>query len=108
MKASTGLGAQDTFQAIVKIHCGRFNRLQKETDNDLGPRGVLKAVSQDDEKILPKRLPVSPNSPPSPGEFVSQNLVQASLLLKSYLLSSPSLTDLIVFLYAPVESCLSL
>ena len=41
---------------------------------------------------------------PSSGEFVSQNLVQASLLLKSYLLPSPSLTDLIVFLYAPVAA----
>ena len=41
---------------------------------------------------------------PSSGEFVSQNLVQASLLLKSYFLPSPSLTDLIVFLYAPVAA----
>ena len=51
-----GRGAQDTFQVIVKIQCGRFNRLQKEIDNDLGPCGVLKAVSQDDEKNSTKEI----------------------------------------------------
>ena len=51
-----GHRAQDTFQVIVKIQCGRFNRLQKEIDNDLGPCGVLKAVSQDDEKNSTKEI----------------------------------------------------
>ena len=83
-----GHRAQDTFQVIVKIQCGRFNRLQKEIDNDLGPCGVLKAVSQDDEKILPKRLPVSPNFPPSPGKF---NLSNSSSSITSSKVLSPTL-----------------